>query len=306
MRKRRFIFVSILCSSIALAALCIFSASQQALTQDAVTAENKDIAVVDWNIQVGSDPDTYHTDWPSRKTAMRQVLLEQNPDLMCLQEALSGQLEYIRTEIPGFGLAGVGRDDGDQKGEYCCILYKTSRFTPLESGTFWLSDTPEKPDNTWDNPPYKRICSWVRLKDKITGSQFTVFNTHFPLFTPAKYKSARLVMDRINRLVPEHSLILTGDFNCKPDSDARRVFKQGGLKDIFAGLGRQEGMTYHVAGVGKERIDSIYVNPNYKVNEVRVLKQSINGRFPSDHFGLFARIEISPREHQSNSSSVSE
>ena len=76
------------------------------------------------------------------------------------------------------GEIGVGRNDGIRAGEYAAILYNKERIEPLESGTFWLSDTPGVPGSTsWSNT-ITRICTWARFSDLQTGKTFFLFNLH--------------------------------------------------------------------------------------------------------------------------------
>ena len=52
------------------------------------------------------------------------------------------------------------------------------RFILLDSGCFWLSETPDKPSVGWD-AKYPRICSWAQLQDRNTGNTLYFLNTHF-------------------------------------------------------------------------------------------------------------------------------
>ena len=38
-------------------------------------------------------------------------------------------------------MIGVGREDGNNKGEFTAIFYDTLKYRLLEQNTFWLSDT---------------------------------------------------------------------------------------------------------------------------------------------------------------------
>jgi hypothetical protein len=72
----------------------------------------------------------------------------------------------------------VGRDDGKEKGEFSAIFYDTNRLQVLNSGTFWLSETPEKPSKGWD-AAYNRVCTYAVFKDKKSQKEFIALNLHF-------------------------------------------------------------------------------------------------------------------------------
>ena len=61
--------------------------------------------------------------------------------------------------------------------EGCPVFYRTDLYDLIDKGSFWLSETPEKMSKDWDSACY-RICSYVILKEKQTGLEFVVFNTH--------------------------------------------------------------------------------------------------------------------------------
>lgn len=64
-------------------------------------------------------------------------------DVLGTQEVLHNQLEDLKQRLPEYGVVGVGREDGKEKGEYSALWYKKNRFDLLDSGYFWLSETPE-------------------------------------------------------------------------------------------------------------------------------------------------------------------
>ncbi len=163
-------------------------------TPSSSSAKRNSILLLDWNIQVGSDAGMFRNQWKRRKQGVSMLLSREKPDVMCLQEALKEQIDFIQSKVPGYSYVGVGRDDGKQEGEHCAIFY-SKRFEVLDQGTFWLSDTPDSSENTWD-AIFKRICTWVRFRDLPTGNKFCVFNTHFPLIPEARDKAVKLLLQR--------------------------------------------------------------------------------------------------------------
>src|SRR6185503_1407681 len=107
------------------------------------------------------------------------LLTANNPDLIGVQEALHHQLEDIVTNLPQYAFSGVGRDDGQTKGEFSAILYNQKRFQINTSNTFWLSETPSIPGSkNWD-AAITRVATWAKLYDKKLRDTIFVINTHF-------------------------------------------------------------------------------------------------------------------------------
>lgn len=116
-------------------------------------------------------------DWEHRRHATRQMIRQEAPDVFGVQEALADQLQYLDEECPQYARVGVGRDDGDKAGETMAIYYLRDRFDLLDSGTLWLSETPDRPSRGWDGA-CNRTMTWAELRDRTSGKTFFYFNTH--------------------------------------------------------------------------------------------------------------------------------
>ena len=58
---------------------------------------------------------------------------------------------------------GVGRDDGNRKGEYCAIFFNEKKYKLLKNSTFWLSERPNEVSIGWD-AALERICTYALLE----------------------------------------------------------------------------------------------------------------------------------------------
>ena len=267
----------------------------------AAAAERKDgqqppaapvaLKVLTWNIQYGSDRGADPNGWPERQGLLRAALERERPAVLCVQEALAAQLEFLDRCLPGHAREGAGRDDGKTKGEHCAVYWDGARFERLDGGTFWLSEAPEAPGRAWGEQ-YNRICTWVRLKDKPSGRVLRVFNTHLPLAPEAREKAARLVVKRLKGGAPGEPLILAGDFNSGPGSPAWKAFAEAGLVNTEKSAGKEPGTaTYHKMGIGLVCLDAIFASDAWEVREHRVVSGALKGAYPSDHFGVAAVLE---------------
>ncbi|HSI69568.1 MAG TPA: endonuclease/exonuclease/phosphatase family protein, partial [Gillisia sp.] len=135
------------------------------------------VNVMSYNIKYATENDGENS-WSKRKDHLTNQIKFFHPDVLGVQEALHGQMEHIKDNVADYQYVGAARDDGKTKGEYSAIFYNSSKFELLEESTFWLSETPNSPSKGWD-ASFPRVCTYVKLKEKESGKEFWVFNTHF-------------------------------------------------------------------------------------------------------------------------------
>ena len=100
------------------------------------------VTVMSFNIRYGTAKDG-ENHWDKRKEFLVETIKAFNPDLLGTQETIGFQRDYLAQNLPGYGVVGVGRDDGQEKGEMMAVYYRQSRFEKQAEGHFWLSETPE-------------------------------------------------------------------------------------------------------------------------------------------------------------------
>lgn len=252
------------------------------------------VNAMSFNIRYGSARDGGNH-WNKRKDLVFDVLLRHAPDVIGVQEALRFQLDEIGARFPEYGEVGVGRDGGT-KGEYSAILYNTNRFTVAESGTFWLSDTPDVPSKHWGNACV-RICTWARLVDIESKQAFYLFNTHLDHRSqPSREKGVRLIMEKIRQRKHRDPFVLMGDFNADENNPSVKCLKEMKLVDTFrvlypdaAEVGTFNAFKGQATG-GK--IDFIFTVSDIRVVKASIIRDNREGRYPSDHFPVTARIQL--------------
>jgi endonuclease/exonuclease/phosphatase family metal-dependent hydrolase len=272
------------------------------------------LSVMTFNIRYGTANDGENR-WTNRRDMLFALLRDEKPDLIGLQEALRFQVDEILAAVPGYAAVGVGRDDGKAAGEMSAILYRTSRFHVASSGTFWFSDTPETPGSkTWGNR-ITRISTWARFVDR-DGTAFSLYNLHLDHESqPSREKSTALLLERITtRGVATEPVIVTGDFNTGESNAALQVLVGPGgpaavpapgaapppFIDTFRALHRDEKevgtFTAFRSGETKgDKIDYVLVQPGTTVLSAGIVRTTQNGRYPSDHFPVVARIQLPGR-----------
>lgn len=187
--------------------------------------------------------------WENRRAAMSHMFNEEAADLFGVQEALADQLRDLDRACPQYARVGVGRDDGAEDGETMAIYYLRERFELLDSGTFWLSETPDEVSRGWDGA-CNRTATWVHLRDKASGKSFYYFNTHLDhLGSVAREEGIRLLVAKIREIAGRKAaVVLGGDFNSTTESpifkplnrfmkSARAKARQTDNKGTFNGFG---------------------------------------------------------------------
>lgn len=235
--------------------------------------------------------------WTARRDAMRALVRYHGFDLWGTQEGLENQLADLDT-LNEYARIGAGRDDGKQAGEHSAIFYRRERFAMEDHGDFWLSATPDKPSMGWDARCCQRLVTWARLRDKPSGQVFVVLNAHFDHEgVVARRESARLLVERGRALAGKLPLIVLGDFNSTPDSEVVATISAA-LRDAraisqTAPYGPLETFNdFDISKPAQERIDYIFLSQQWQVLRYAVLTDSVEARYPSDHFPVVARLRL--------------
>lgn len=258
---------------------------------------SQNLKVMSFNIRLNVDSDKENS-WTNRKEDALDLLTYYRPDYFGVQEALPDQMKDIKTGLKNYDYVGVGREDGKEKGEFSAIFYDTEKLQIVKSGTFWLSETPEKPSKGWD-AALNRICSWAIFKDKKSKKEFLAMNIHFDhIGNVARVKSSDLILKKAKELNPKNlPMTLTGDFNLTEDTEPVEILSRN-LDDTFyksetkhyGPVGTFTG--FNVTEVPKDRIDYIFVK-GFKIKSHRHINdRRENLLYPSYHFPVLTELQF--------------
>ena len=286
---------------IALFAFCMLSVQAQ------------ELRVGTYNIRYKNADDSIKGNvWSKRCQVICDQVNVESPDVWGAQEVLHSQLQDMLARLDNYGYIGVGRDDGDKKGEYAAIFYKKDRVQLLDSGHFWLNETPDKPALGWD-AACVRICTWGKfahrsLEEGTPETQasklhdFFFFNLHMDhVGIVARREAARLVISKIKELAADAPIILTGDFNVDQTDEIYEIFTTSGLLvDTYetARLRFAENGTFQAFKTERKtssRIDHVFVSPSVSVESYALRTDSYwtdSRRNPSDHYPVFVRLKF--------------
>ena len=266
------------------------------------------INVGQYNIRYDNKNDAKNGNaWTERGPRIATFINHEAWDVVGLQEVLNHQLEDLRKTLPNYDYVGVGRDDGDKRGEYAPIFYKKSRIKCHKQGTFWLSETPEVIGSKGWDAALPRICTWALLEDKTTKWRFWMFNLHMDhVGQAARVESARLILDKIAEMCGDEPYILTGDFNVDQNTPVYTELTQSGkLIDTYhkAKHRMAENGTFNSFNPQSKvdgRIDHIFVSPRFTVHSYGLetpfywacSEEKNEIRQYSDHYPISVSIEL--------------
>ncbi len=224
-----------------------------------------------------------------------EMIKSVRPSSFGVQEAHKKWMKALAKGLPEYDWVGVGRDDGKDKGEYAAIFYLKDKFTASDCGNFWISETPDVPSKSW-NSACTRIATYVKLTDRETGTSYVHINTHLDhISVEAQVNGARMIMEKAASFggLP---VVATGDFNVTPDSDCYATMISANMGDARTlAPDSDDCFTFHGFRPAKikETIDYVFVDKkSVRPLRFRVVNKRINRRFYSDHYAVYADVEI--------------
>ena len=231
----------------------------------------------------------------ARKPLMVKMLKEANPDSFGVQEAHIEWINALCAGLPEYDYVGVGREDGKEEGEFTAVFYKKDKFDVSDSGNFWISETPDVPSLGWDSR-CMRVSTYVKLTDKATGDSYIHFNTHLDhVGRIAQINGAKMIQERAASFggVP---VVCTGDFNVPQGSECYNTMVSANMGDArMLAPDSDDSFTFHAFKPEEVQsiIDFVFVDKaTVKPVNFKVINKKIDGQFYSDHYAVYADIEL--------------
>lgn len=256
--------------------------------------EESAMRIMSFNIRcanVGKDT------WEDRIGIVSQTILESEADSIGVQEATPEWMSTLKETVgEKYAYVGVGRDDGDNEGEYSAIFYRKDKYKAIDSGTFWLSETPDKVSFGWD-AACRRVCTWVVLENIETGEKYVHLNSHFDhVGIAARKNSVDLIVNKAKEYA-DLPVVFTADMNVKQGSTNYNQFVDSGvLRDTkFIAPDTMDYCTYHDTkpeNHADDVIDYVMINEHFDALSYKVVTEGVDGRFVSDHYPVYADVII--------------
>ena len=239
------------------------------------------------------NPDT----WSYRSPAMRRLLVDEQPSILGVQEAMPDQTDFVAQALGShYRWIGYGRN-GDRRGERCPVFYDAHRLQLTEWTQWMLSDTPAVAGSrTWGNT-VPRIVISARFTDRATGIPFRFLNTHLDHRSRnSRVEAARM----LGRLMSADDIptLLTGDFNTSVGTEPYRQLLGEGVIDTWTAA--EERLTeewgtfpnYRQPRLNLKRIDWIMASRGVHVRSVGINRAKLRGIAASDHLPVQAVVTL--------------
>ena len=291
-----------------------------------------ELRVGSYNIRYSRGDRGTENAWEARRDDLAALVRKMNLDVAGLQEVEPCQAAYLTNALPRYALFGDFRNADRASGEASPILYVKERFSLEDGGTFWLSETPDKPGSRGWGAHRPRVCTWAILRDRESGARFCFANTHTDHESRlARQEGMRLILEKRLGSIMQGGMttILTGDHNCIETEEASQIAARHlknalylsettpagpwrslncwGWKDSEVPCGdawrkpmaernarAKDGSGAKRYAYGGLRIDYIYVSDGVKVKSYSTYADARPGKklYPSDHFPVAATLVL--------------
>ncbi len=172
--------------------------------------------ILTFNIQTEAGNDA---PFPIRAALLRSFIDEHMPDIAGLQEVTVTWRKWLGSYVfnNSYDSFGSERTEGSEANT---IYYRKDKFELLDSGTFWLSPTPDVPGSGYPNSSFVRVCSYGLFRDRKTGTEFVLYNTHLDINGDKEKADGNALRAEQAAIIVRHArrfsgkpIFVTGDFN---------------------------------------------------------------------------------------------
>jgi endonuclease/exonuclease/phosphatase family metal-dependent hydrolase len=279
--------------------------------------DERRIRVMSFNVR-GSFRDARRKNaWRNRVELNVATIERYVPDVIGLQEAQRGNLSAYRKRLPRYAQIRGPRYGNAIPHDFNTILFDPERLEPLDSGGFWLSETPEKHSRSWETR-VARSATWALFEAPGTNLTLLHLNTHLDHISAlARQEGSKLLVRKVaeisGRTDVDPPAIVTGDFNSRPGNRVHNTFTESGFVDSYLAAGNEEGANtfhafkgalYHDAhpARGPRRIDWILLKDpegRLRIDSHKIIHDADedSGLYPSDHYPIMADFGISASQH---------
>ncbi|TKY73122.1 Endonuclease/exonuclease/phosphatase protein [Spatholobus suberectus] len=181
------------------------------------------LSVMTFNLHDDDQEQESCNSWEKRRDLCLSVITGYSPIILCTQQGLKTQLDFLQQGLAGYDQFGISRKGPqDTTDEHCTIFYNKEKVELVEGGTFWLSESPSVPGSMSWGSEFPCIATWA-ISLFPPGFSFQIVNTNMDKFSSrARRKSALLTWQHIASLPPSLSVVYCGGFNTQKESTTGR------------------------------------------------------------------------------------
>jgi endonuclease/exonuclease/phosphatase family metal-dependent hydrolase len=271
----------------------------------ATPSHGEPLRVMTFNIRGFYHPDDGANQWEHREALNIATIRRTAPHLIGMQEVQTGNLKAYDRELSEYHWLAWPEYGNNKPFEWPAIYWDPRRLRPLDSGGFWLSESPECYSRSWETDCI-RSAQWIRFRDLASGVEFVHVNTHLDhRSVRARVEGSRLIIERLRAEHARLPMIATGDFNDVPGSVVYRTWGAAEFVDahVAAGCSDEPAESYTNHGWRgwpfareddtPQRIDWIMVR-GAEVRSCAIVRDGGPVLWPSDHFPVVAEIALTP------------
>lgn len=255
-----------------------------------------DLSLVTCNIRFDNPADGANS-WQHRRDLLKDTLLSHSPDVISTQEGRFNQLQDLSSLLADYEIIDTHRAWIGER-MYPTFFLRKGRFEFMKSEDIWLSETPDVAGSKSFGSAFPRLMTWMKIQPVGSEQDLWIVNTHLDhMKEETRMGQVQVLSKEIKRFWnPADPLIIMGDFNDGPESSVRKhLEKEFPLQDTWKLFNDTEESSHH-RFTGEEpkgkRIDWILVDKKMKVHSSRLDKTSRDGKFPTDHFPVVAKVSL--------------
>lgn len=226
-----------------------------------------------------------------RSQLIVSALRQYRPDSFGVQEATQQWLDIFERELGDeYGVVAQMRD-GAEDSEASAVYYLKEKFELLDSGTMWLSETPDVFASKLPKSGCTRVATWATLKEKASGKIYTHINTHLDhILEEVRVEQVKILETKLEELKAQgYPVICTGDFNTFEGDEAYNEMITCLADSKFIAAESDDGKTFHNYGkefFKKKPIDFVFVTDGVTVHRYKIIDEKIDRMYLSDHYGV--------------------
>ncbi len=251
--------------------------------------------IISFNVRCANDGVQTIT---NRSKVAIEVLKAYSPDSFGVQECTPRWKRIFKYNFGDkYACVGRARDFFGPFTEYSSIYYLKDKYNLIDSDTFWLSETPDKAYTKSFDSKCFRIATWALLEEKETGLRYIHINTHLDHTTDVtREPQMKVLIEEVSKITGDYPVVMSGDFNSHEDGPVYAAACDSFNDSKLVAKNSEHGHTltkYETRVPDYEgAVDFIFVSKNLEVETYKIIKNSVQGIFPSDHYPIVSDIYI--------------
>lgn len=239
--------------------------------------------------------------WSQRCARITKLIEEHSPDIIGTQEGLIHMLNDMDSILDEYSWIGKDRE-GTGKDEFNAIFFKKEKFDLLEWNQFWLSKTPGIKGSKDFNSSLPRICTILKVKDKTTGAELDIYNTHLDHESEiAREEGIKIILNQVkkNYEIKKIPYVIMGDFNCYLEDNLFNIIRDLEKNTIefnvcYDKIENSIIGTFHdfKGGYDAGIIDYIIYSKEFEIKNLCIDDREIDGGYPSDHYPVICELKL--------------